>query len=92
MKTPKYEHHCDTCVYLGTYDNKEEGVITDLYYHNHNRGATVIERYSSEASDYLSGLYSICACEGLREAYNRSVEMGLVSEEIKKRVEPYLKK
>jgi hypothetical protein len=92
METPKYEHNCDRCVYLGTYDNKGEGVITtDLYYHNHHSFATVIERYSSEKSDYCSGLYSVGACEGLREAYNRAVEMGLVSEAIKKIVERYLK-
>lgn len=48
---PKYTHDCDKCVYLGVGDG------ADLYYCSQRIGfPTVIARYSSEESDYISGM------------------------------------
>jgi len=46
---PIYEHYCDNCVFLGTYNNK------DLYYCPVGR-TTVIARNSSDPGDYQSGM------------------------------------
>lgn len=48
--TPKYIHDCHSCVYLGESDG------ADLYYCAQRQGfPTVVARYSSDGSDYISG-------------------------------------
>lgn len=49
--TPKYTHECDSCTFLGTYNDK------DLY-HCIQVGDlhTVIARNSSNPADYFSGI------------------------------------
>jgi hypothetical protein len=47
--TPLYEHDCDSCVFLGTFDNK------DLYFCPKGM-TTIIARNSSVGHDYQSGL------------------------------------
>ena len=51
MMIPLFEHDCDKCVFLGTYDGK------DLYFCAKTlSGRTVIARSSSEGGDYMSGM------------------------------------
>lgn len=49
---PTYTHDCDSCQFLGTVNVQER--VTDLYYCG--KEPTLIARYSSEGSDYASGL------------------------------------
>lgn len=50
MSSPRYEHDCEQCVYLGQEDD------FDLYYCNKISIPTVIARYSPNGPDYLSGM------------------------------------
>ena len=68
---PLYEHDCDDCVFLGSFQN------ADLYYHEGRIETTVIARYSSDGPDYSSGL---CFCKTnpkLAEAKRRAIERGI---------------
>jgi hypothetical protein len=50
---PNYQHDCDTCIFLGTYNNH------DLYFCNPCGtyvSCTVIARYGNEPHEYKSGL------------------------------------
>lgn len=49
-----HEHDCNTCTYVGTI--ALDGFVVDVWHHNHD---TIIVRYSSEGSDYVSGSYQI---------------------------------
>jgi len=77
---PLFEHDCDRCIFLGSHTIEE--TQADLYWHD--KDPTVIARYSSEPSDYSSG---ICFAFGehspfLKEAYIRAKEKNLVRPEI----------
>jgi hypothetical protein len=48
MDTPRYEHDCSDCVYLGQFNKY------DLYFCP--REPTIIARYSNEGSEYTSGI------------------------------------
>ena len=82
MKTPLYQHNCERCVFLGSYDG------SDLYYckatFGHPQG-TVIARHSSEGIDYNSGLFTAMQVapdepnrelRALGEAYRRAHRAG----------------
>lgn len=47
---PLYEHDSDCCTFLGIFKN------ADLYYCKQMNNPTVIARFSSDPSDYSSGL------------------------------------
>lgn len=49
-----HEHDCNECTYVGTI--ALDGKVVDVWHHNHD---TIIVRYSSEGSDYVSGSYQI---------------------------------
>jgi hypothetical protein len=79
-ETPRYEHDCVGCIFLGRYG------VNDLYYCASE--PTLIARQSSEGSDYLSGLEFglVASKEGrggypLAEAYDRAIKLELISEE-----------
>ena len=77
--TPKYEHDCDRCVYLGEYvdDHVDDRPSADLYW---CRGPipTVVARWSSEPSCYTSGIAFIGFCPALTEAFARAYRWGHV--------------
>lgn len=50
-----YIHDCPKCVYLG-FDKSDKGIPIDLYFCGQHGIPTVIARYSSQGSDYVSGL------------------------------------
>lgn len=72
----KYKHDCEKCEPLGEFGN------IDLYFCNQaaGLGPTVIARYSSEGSDYQSGLYAASRIPELAEARKRAIEQGLIIE------------
>lgn len=51
---PRFAHDCESCVFLG--GCVAGGRLADLYVHPGGVMPTVIARYSSEGSDYASGL------------------------------------
>ena len=76
VEVPQYEHDCESCVFLGNYEN--ENGRYDLYYHGGDH-KTVIGRYGNDGGDYSSGM--VFGRDGLvpelAEAYNRAKEQGL---------------
>jgi len=72
---PRFVHDCESCTFLGQHTT-EQGNF-DLYYCG--QGAldypTVIARYDSEGSKYMSGMNSITP--ELVEAQRRAREKGL---------------
>jgi hypothetical protein len=52
MTTPKYEHDCDSCLYLGTecFDNQ----FFDMYFCPRCDEGSLIARYSSDGPSYTS--------------------------------------
>lgn len=55
--TPLHTHDCTCCIFLGRYENKNFAEELDLYYcPSQSLTPTVIARYSSEPSEYLSNL------------------------------------
>jgi hypothetical protein len=68
---PLFEHDCDTCIFLGIYNNH------DLYYHP-GILSTIIARFSSDGPDYISGIVFARHNEILAEAKWRAIKMGLI--------------
>jgi hypothetical protein len=70
--TPRYEHDCDVCSFLGQHGD------ADLYVCSFSkRPQTVIARYSDEPHDYASGLGS--RVPDLQEAERRARERGMLA-------------
>ena len=78
--TPKYQHDCVDCIFLGNYNEY------DLYYCNKSN-LTVIARFGDDSPDYLSGMiFAITGlyknppeCEDpLTEALKRALRNNLV--------------
>jgi hypothetical protein len=80
---PLYEHDCEDCHYLGSTTSDNENV--DLYWHDEQ--PTVIARWSSEGSDYLSGLVYLehpgYLTGALREGYLLARDRGLVDTDVR---------
>src|SRR3990167_2809320 len=81
MNKPKYQHDCDECVFLGTFQNEQD---TDLYWCGEKKGIlpTVIARFSDEGSDYASGMcfgriHANEPSSSIGEAYRRAIARGL---------------
>ena len=61
MHKPAHKHDCNKCTFLGTIlvkhvdETTEKGVEVDMY-HCDGSIPTVIARYSSDGSDYSSGI------------------------------------
>lgn len=78
MTTPVFNHDCDKCIWLGTYQDSALG-MTDLYVHPEGHRPTVISRFSSEGPDYQSGLsFGYGSSEALTEARVRAQQKGLL--------------
>ena len=74
----KFQHDCENdCLFLGPFVHR--GKYVDLYVHQdaHNKIDTVIARYSSEPSDYISGVLAARHYPELLEALNRAKMFGL---------------
>ena len=74
----KFQHDCENdCLFLGPFVHR--GKYVDLYVHQdaHNKIDTVIARYSSEPSDYISGVLAVRHHPELLEALNRAKMFGL---------------
>lgn len=78
MDTPKYDHDCKKCVFLGNFTDDE--IDYDLYVCSHEFPFidTLIGRYSSDGPDYCSGVYFIKTIAPIGEAYKRSLEKGYI--------------
>ena len=82
LPDPLFEHDCDCCLYLGTYNG------ADLYFCPSDMGIpTVISRFSSEGGDYASGemigrtkSYPTATHRELRVAWLIAKDCGLVKE------------
>jgi hypothetical protein len=69
---PAFQHDCSGCIFLGHYQGH------DLYFCPQNGLPTVIARYSSEGSDYKSGMpFADGIDPELTEAKKRAVEKGI---------------
>jgi len=81
---PVYEHDCDECWYLGSYEKWQDGktVLYDLYAHWDEGQKTVIARYGSDGPDYLSGLPFASHEEVLRVAVERAIQYGVIPETV----------
>ena len=74
----RFQHDCENdCLFLGPYNN--DGVYYDLYVHQDalNKIDTVIARYGSEPSYYISGVTLVRYHPELLEALNRAKMFGL---------------
>jgi len=76
MDTPRYQHDCTSCIFLGQYNE------FDLYFCGTQMvgGSTVIARFSDYGPDYQSGLIfgQQRIIPELTEAYDRAVARGLL--------------
>ena len=73
---PEYKHDCDNCTYLGF--EKKDGKMVDLYFCPQHTLPTIIARYSSEASDYISGIQLANHFPELWTAKTRATAAGLI--------------
>lgn len=83
MESPKYEHDCTHCTFLGSTDNRyelEKGLV-DLYFHVSEDGhrSTFIARYSSDGGDYSSGFMFCWSNPHLNKAMRLAYEKGLIN-------------
>ena len=70
MAMPRHKHDCDACQFLGVWDDKDR---YDLYVCGQDKVAnTVIARWGSEGSEYVSGLIARESSYVLREAWLRA--------------------
>lgn len=73
VSTPRYEHDCDRCVYLGQHQEH------DLYYCEQDAaGRTLVARYGSDGSDYYSSGIALAIIQPLVEARRLATEYGLI--------------
>ena len=70
--TPRYEHDCERCHFLGRHKQY------DLYYCDYGRDPTLLARYDSYGSSYLSGLHFATLCEPLAIALDLAKAQDLV--------------
>lgn len=58
--TKNYEHDCDKCIFLGSWDDADQSVITtyDLYFCPQHNLPTVVARYGNDGPDYHCGSVS----------------------------------
>ena len=75
LRGPQYAHDCDSCVFLGCYQEKDLYICPNGI---EKRLITVLARNSSNAPDYISGLPFIGIDESLTEAARRAVKKGLL--------------
>lgn len=74
---PQFVHDHDDCVYLGAH-RVGHGQVADLYFcEQGGMLATVIARFSSEPSNYTSGMALADFDPYLAEARKRSIARGL---------------
>lgn len=73
---PQFEHDCETCVFLGRFNE------CDLYIHPETH-ITVIARWDSDGPKYASSLVFIGVVPELTEAARRAVDRGLLDPETK---------
>lgn len=73
MDQPQWEHDCDECVFLGTFD------FHDLYYCAKGKlTPAVVARFGDAIPDYRIGLPKTGTDIHLREAYFRAKQQGLI--------------
>ena len=66
--TPRYEHDCEVCQFLGQHKQ------FDLYYCSDAPGPMLIARYSNYPPSYISGLETETLCEPLALALDLAKE------------------
>lgn len=78
MKAPLYEHDCEYCKFLGTYEDTKDLYICP----DQATGTTVICRYSSYGPDYSSGIQFVFSNTDLMEAAFRAINAKLIDPEL----------
>lgn len=80
-----YNHDCSTCCFLGNHHVEKDKIngeqlntTYDLYYCSQGVIPTVIARFGSEGSEYISGLNLANLVESLSEARKRAIQKGLL--------------
>lgn len=69
---PRFTHDCDSCVFLGRYTNPYYALSkqhTDLYYCVRCDGGSMIARYGSEGSEYMSAPIAVLLYAGYPSAH-----------------------
>lgn len=74
QSTPRYQHDCDNCRFLGEYGPDDLYVCA-----NDGKANTVIARYGDEGPQYISGLIFAHRnlTQSLVEAKRRAEELGI---------------
>lgn len=73
--TPRYQHDCDHCVYLGNYEKCDLYVCVGKA--QNEIDCTVIARYGDQG-DYTSGICFRDHIKPLGVAFDRAVKLGLL--------------
>lgn len=74
---PVHVHDCDTCVFLGTWVTTEYGARVEYDLYKHENLPTYVARYSSQDSDYTSGLVFVGLNPAITEAHRLATEQGI---------------
>jgi hypothetical protein len=74
MDKPIFQHDCETCTFLGSFQG------SDLYCHESDL-PTIIARYGDDGPEYISGFSFAARDPRLAEAKRRAVEQGLIGVE-----------
>jgi hypothetical protein len=93
MEDPKFEHDCDSCVFLGGFNgsNLGEPMYYDLYVCARDGVIdTLIGRYDDEPSRYKSGCEFVTVSGVIAEAGYRAMEKGFTFPAHYKKHEAYL--
>lgn len=79
MENPIFNHDCDTCKFLGTYNRR------DLYVCD----KTLVARFGDEGSEYESGLSLIYDNPWIRKAMELAEEKGLISGKLRNLIDAH---
>lgn len=74
-RIPRFRHDCTCCTFLG------QDTEADLYFCTTGFSPTVIARFSSKGSDYVSGLFLAHRVPELGVAKKRAALLGLLKDE-----------
>lgn len=67
--TPRYEHDCEDCTFLGQYEEYDLWICP--------RGHTYIARYSCDGPDYISGSAFVGLIPAITEAHRLATVQGI---------------
>ena len=85
LSTPKHEHDCDNCIFLGNYLWEHDNIDYDIYIciRKNSRYKSFIARYGING-DYMSASFNVMFFEighPIRVSYERAIQKGLIKRE-----------